>query len=87
MEGSGLNKLMANAFAEVEKMLIGKKVPINVRALHLVIIELLCGFTNDMKDQNEFVLFLKNIQRKCFNRTLGEKSCAKNSVDAVVHKS
>ena len=38
MEGSDLNKLITSAFAEVEKTLIGKKFPITVRALRLVII-------------------------------------------------
>ena len=59
MEGSGLNKLMASAFEEVEKMLIGKKFRINVRALHLAAIEFLRGFIDDIKDYTEFDLFLK----------------------------
>ena len=49
MERSGLNKLMSSVFSGVEKMLIGKKFPVNVRALRLVIIELLHQFIDDIK--------------------------------------
>ena len=49
MEGSGLNKLMTSVFSGVEKMLIGKKFPMNVRALRLVIIKLLLQFIDDIK--------------------------------------
>ena len=51
MEGSGLNNLMTNTFAGVEKMLVGKKFLMNVRALRFVVIELLFGFIDDIKDQ------------------------------------
>ena len=63
-EGSGLNKLMVSIFSGVWKMLIGKKFPINVRALCLAIIELLCGFTDSIKDYNEFDLLLKRISEE-----------------------
>ena len=41
MERSGLKEIMKSAFAGVEKMLLGKKYPSNVRALRVVLIELL----------------------------------------------
>ena len=41
MSNSGLEKVMKVAFAGVEKMLIGKKFPMNVRALRIVSLELL----------------------------------------------
>ena len=41
MKNSGLDMLMKRAFAGVEKMLVGKKFPINVRALRIVVVELL----------------------------------------------
>ena len=64
MEGSGINKSMVSAFAGVEKMLVSRKFRINVRALRLVATELLCGFINDIKDYNEFDLFLKRISEE-----------------------
>ena len=41
MKNSGLDMLMKTAFAGVEKMLIGKKFPMNIRALRIVVVELL----------------------------------------------
>ena len=41
MENSGLEQLMKSSFAGVEKMLLGKKFPMNVRALRIVVVELL----------------------------------------------
>ena len=41
MEGSGLKEIMKSAFAGVEKMLVGKKFPSNIRALRMVMFELL----------------------------------------------
>ena len=64
MEGSGLNNLMTNTFAGAEKMLVGKKFLMNVRALRFVVIELLFGFIDDIKDQNEFDLLLKRISEE-----------------------
>ena len=64
MEGSGINKLMTSAFVGVEKMLICKKFPMNVRAFRLVIIEVLREFIGEIKDYNEFYLFLKRISEE-----------------------
>ena len=41
MKNSGLDILIKTAFTGVETMLIGKKFPINVRALRIVVVELL----------------------------------------------
>ena len=38
MGGSGLDKLMEKAFARVENMLVGKKYPMNMRALGFVVL-------------------------------------------------
>ena len=57
MEGSGLNKLRASAFSEAEKMLIGKKFPMTVRALRLVIIELLRGCIDDSQEKKRITKF------------------------------
>ena len=64
MEGSGINKLMTSAFVGVEKMLLCKKCPMNVRAFRLVIIEVLREFIDEIKDYNEFYLFLKRISEE-----------------------
>ena len=41
MNNSGLDMLMKTTFAGVDKKLIGKKFPMNVKALRVVVIELL----------------------------------------------
>ena len=41
MKNSGLDMLMKTAFAGVKKVLTGKKFPMNVRALRIVVVELL----------------------------------------------
>ena len=46
MKNSGLDMLMKTAFAGVEKMLIGKKFPMNIRALRIVVVELLRTLTD-----------------------------------------
>ena len=43
MENSGLAQLMISSFARVEKMLTGKKFPLNIHALRFVVVELLPG--------------------------------------------
>ena len=45
-------------------MLVGKKFLMNVRALRFVVIELLFGFIDNIKDQNEFDLLLKRISEE-----------------------
>ena len=62
MEGSGLDKLMGAAFAGVSKMLVGKKFPMNVRALRLVCMEILRGYITDSKEELES--FYQEISRK-----------------------
>ena len=43
MAGSGLENVLGAAFAGVSKMLVGKKFPMNVRALRLLFMEILNG--------------------------------------------
>ena len=45
-------------------MIITKKFRMNVRALRLVVTELLRRFIDDIKDYNKFDLFLKRISEK-----------------------
>ena len=47
MKNSGLDMLMKTAFAGIEKMLIGKKFPMNIRALQVVATELLRTLINE----------------------------------------
>ena len=47
MGGTGLAEIMESTFAGVNKMLSGKKFPQNVRAMRLVVEELLRGTMND----------------------------------------
>ena len=47
IEGTGLAEIMESTFAGVNKMLSGKKFPQNVRAMRLVVEELLRGTMND----------------------------------------
>ena len=65
MEGSGLNKFMSSAFAGVEKMLIGKKFPMNVRALRKVTLELLKGHIDDkITSYSDFLTFFEYISSR-----------------------
>ena len=54
---SGLKKLMTSAFSGVEKMLISKKFPMNVRAPRFVINEFLRGFIDDSKENKSATKF------------------------------
>lgn len=47
MKNSGFQKLMKFAFAGTEKMLTGKKCPMNKRFLRFLIVEFLRGFVDD----------------------------------------
>ena len=47
MQGSGLSEVLSTTFAGVTKMLSGKKFPQNVRAMRLVVEELLRSLIND----------------------------------------
>ena len=43
MADSGLNQILRSAFAGTEKMLLGRKFPMNLRAFRFVVTELLRG--------------------------------------------
>ena len=43
MVGSGFKEILRSAFRGTEKMLLGKKFPMNLRAFRFVVIELLRG--------------------------------------------
>jgi len=47
MTNSGLDLLMKSAFASVDTMLLGKKFPMNIRALRIVVVELFRTLINE----------------------------------------
>ena len=64
MAGSGLKEVMKSAFAGVEKMLLGKKFPSNIRALRMVLIELLRNNLPQIRSYNEFESWLNELVQK-----------------------
>ena len=59
VENSGLAQLMMSSFAGVEKMLTGKKFPMNIRALRFVVAELLHGHMEGMLKYHDLSKFLE----------------------------
>ena len=49
MQNTGLEDIMKSAFSGVQKILVGKNYPHNVRALRIVVEELLKGILNDLR--------------------------------------
>ena len=64
MEGSGLKEIMKSAFAGVEKMLVGKKFPSNIRALRMVMIELLRNCLPSLESYHELDTWLNQISKQ-----------------------
>ena len=64
MKNSVLDLLMKSASAGVEKMLIGKKFPMNVRALRIVVIKLLRSIMNNHTTEDQFYSTLNDLARK-----------------------
>ena len=46
------------SFAGVSKMLVGKKFPMNMRALHFVVMQLLRGFVDGISSYKDLIMFL-----------------------------
>ena len=61
MSNSGLTNLLKRAFSGVEKMLIVKKFPMNLRALRLVVIELFRGYLDEIHSYEELLDFLDSL--------------------------
>ena len=81
---------MQRVFAGVEKMLLGKRFPMNVRTLQLVVNKFLREFINYNEDSTEFHLFLKRISEESdlAEHWIKNLVCpATSSVDTVVFKS
>ena len=64
MENCGLAQLMMSSFAGEEKMLTGKKFPINICPLRFVVVELLCGHMEGMLKYHDLLKFLDDVSAK-----------------------
>ena len=64
MKNSELDRLIKTTFSCVDKLLIGKKFPINIRALRLVAIELLRTLTDEDTTQNDITTILQDLSNK-----------------------
>ena len=64
MKNSGLDKLLKSGFAGVEKMLTGKKYPMNVRALRIVAFELLRDLVDENMTEEDLVKALDDLSEK-----------------------
>ena len=53
MAGSGLKEILSSASAGSDKMLQGKKFPLNLRAFRFVVVELLRGHVEEMGSYHE----------------------------------
>lgn len=61
MSNSGLERIMGSAFGGANKMLLGKKFPMNVRALRFVLLELLIDFKDQMSQYNDLDSFIDSL--------------------------
>ena len=64
MENTGLQMMLKSAFAGTEKVLTGKKFPMNVRALRFVVVKLLHGLVDDMVCCEDLDQFLREVASK-----------------------
>ena len=70
MTNSGLSDLLRSAFGSVDKMLSGKNVPQSLRALRMVVEELLHGSINDMTKFDGLTTFLQTLREQSPTSTL-----------------
>ena len=64
MKNSRLDMLMKTASSGVDKMLIGKKFPMNIRALQVVVTELLRTLIGEETAQNNMTTILQDLSNK-----------------------
>ena len=64
MTNSGLSDLLRSPFGSVDKMLSGKNFPQNLRALRMVVEELLRGSINDMIKFDDLTAFLQTLREE-----------------------
>ena len=63
MQNSGIDLLMKAAFAGVDSMLVGKKFPMNTRALRIVVVELLRMLIDKTTTQDDLNETLQVLQK------------------------
>ena len=86
ISNSGLERIMGSAFGGADKMLLGKKFPMNVRALRFVLLELLIDFKDQMSQYNDLDSFIDSLPTT--NRlALGGKFHKASSFNFALHLS
>ena len=75
-KNTGFEKLMKIAFARIEKMLLWKKYPVNVRELSIVVFELLRDFVEESTTQEGMKKSIFGTARRpvCWQRESDRKS-------------
>lgn len=64
MKNSGLDRLLKTTFGGVDKMLIGKKFPQNVRALRIIVIEMLRPLISQDTTESDFTATMEELCKK-----------------------
>ena len=64
MTNTGLEEILDKSFAGVKKMLSGKKFPMNIRALRMVVEELLRNVIKDMSDSTDLSSYLEEVSKR-----------------------
>ena len=80
MKNSGLLPWLKSAFGGVEKMITGKKVPMNVRELRFGMLELLRNHVKEMEIFEDFDIFLES----CSFKSVLSKQCIVNFIRPVM---
>ena len=80
MKNSGLLSWLKSAFGGAEKMLIGKKFPMNIRALHFAMLELLRDHVGDMKSFQDLADFLD----ACSSKSMLSKHWVDNLIRPIM---
>ena len=80
MKISGLLPWLKSAFGDVEKMLTGKKFPMNVRALRSAMLELVRNHVEEMESFDDFNIFLES----CSSKNVVSKQWVVNFIGPVM---
>ena len=80
MENSGLLSWLKSAFGGAEKIITGKKFPMNVRALHFAMFEVLQDYVGKTKSLQDFSHFLD----ACSSKGMLSKHWVENLIRSVI---
>ena len=80
MKNSGLLSWLKSAFGGAEKIITGKKFPINVRALHFAMFEVLQDYVGETKSFQDFAHFLD----ACSSKGMLSKHWVENLIRSVI---